>query len=38
MKFAVGVAEDGRLAGVAVVGRPVARLLDDGGVPDRRVA
>jgi hypothetical protein len=30
MKFAVGVAERGVLAGVAVAGRPVARLLDDG--------
>jgi hypothetical protein len=30
MKYAVGVAEDGHLVGVAVVGRPVARHLDDG--------
>lgn len=29
MKFAVGVAHDGRLVGVATVGRPVARALDD---------
>jgi hypothetical protein len=30
MKFAIGVAEDGLLVGVATVGRPVARHLDDG--------
>lgn len=30
MKFAVGVAENGELVGVATVGRPVARVLDDG--------
>ncbi len=30
MKFAVGVTADGTLAGVAVVGRPVARHQDDG--------
>ncbi|MBP2329544.1 hypothetical protein JOF56_009929 [Kibdelosporangium banguiense] len=30
MKFAVGVADDGGLVGVATVGRPVARHLDDG--------
>lgn len=30
MKFALGVAEDGELVGVAMVGRPVARHLDDG--------
>jgi hypothetical protein len=30
MKFAIGVATDGVLAGVATVGRPVARHLDDG--------
>jgi hypothetical protein len=30
-KFCIGVAEyDGRLCGAAIVGRPVARLLDDG--------
>jgi hypothetical protein len=29
MKFALGVASDGLLVGVAVVGRPVARHLDD---------
>lgn len=29
-KFGVGVAEGGRLVGVAMVGRPVARRLDDG--------
>lgn len=30
-KFCVGVAEsDGRVCGAAIVGRPVARLLDDG--------
>lgn len=30
MKFALGVAEGNRLVGVATVGRPVARSLDDG--------
>src|SRR5688500_16099970 len=30
MKFAVGVADGDRLVGVATVGRPVARHLDDG--------
>lgn len=30
MKFALGVAQDGRLVGVAMVGRPVARHYDDG--------
>ncbi|MFB6393584.1 XF1762 family protein [Polymorphospora lycopeni] len=29
-KFSIGVARDDVLVGVAVVGRPVARLLDDG--------
>ena len=30
-KFVIGVcAEDGKLCGAAIVGRPVARLLDDG--------
>lgn len=29
-KFGVGVCQEGELVGVAVVGRPVARLLDDG--------
>lgn len=29
-KFAVGVASETGLAGVAIAGRPVARLLDDG--------
>ena len=29
-KFAVGVAEGGEVVGVAVIGRPVARHLDDG--------
>ena len=29
-KFSVGVASDGEICGVAIVGRPVARLLDDG--------
>ena len=26
----VGVADDDRLCGVAIIGRPVARMLDDG--------
>jgi hypothetical protein len=30
MKFAVGVAQETELVGVAIVGRPVARHLDDG--------
>lgn len=30
MKFAIGVADGDRLVGVAMVGRPVARHLDDG--------
>ncbi|CCK26045.1 hypothetical protein BN159_1666 [Streptomyces davaonensis JCM 4913] len=30
MTFALGVAADGRLVGVVVAGRPVARYLDDG--------
>jgi hypothetical protein len=29
-KFAIGAAQDGRLVGVAIAGRPVARRLDDG--------
>jgi hypothetical protein len=29
-KFSIGVAAEGRLVGVAMVGRPVARYLDDG--------
>jgi hypothetical protein len=29
-KWAVGVEQDGRLCGVVIAGRPVARLLDDG--------
>src|SRR5688572_21417242 len=29
-KFAVGAAQGGKLVGVAVAGRPVARRLDDG--------
>ena len=29
-KFAVGAAQDGKLVGVAIAGRPVARRLDDG--------
>jgi hypothetical protein len=29
-KFAIGAAVDGRLVGVAIAGRPVARKLDDG--------
>lgn len=29
-KFAIGCAEDGEIVGVAIVGRPVARHLDDG--------
>jgi hypothetical protein len=30
MKFALGAVLDGQLVGVAIVGRPVARNLDDG--------
>jgi hypothetical protein len=29
-KFALGVSVEGKLAGVAIAGRPVARRLDDG--------
>ncbi len=29
-KFSLGAVKDGRLVGVAIVGRPVARLRDDG--------
>lgn len=29
-KFSVGVADNGRVVGVAMIGRPVARLFDDG--------
>lgn len=29
-KFSIGCAQDGRLVGVAIVGRPVSRHLDDG--------
>ena len=29
-KFSVGCVRDGRLVGVAIVGRPVSRYLDDG--------
>jgi hypothetical protein len=29
-KFSVGVEQDGKLCGVAMAGRPVARALDDG--------
>jgi len=29
-KFSLGVASDGRVVGVAIVGRPVARNFDDG--------
>jgi hypothetical protein len=29
-KFCIGVAKDGQIVGVAIVGRPVARILDDG--------
>jgi len=29
-KFALGAAQDGKLVGVAIAGRPVARRLDDG--------
>lgn len=30
MKFCVAVAKDGKIVGVAIAGRPVARMLDDG--------
>lgn len=30
MKFALGIATDSELVGVATVGRPVARMFDDG--------
>jgi hypothetical protein len=30
MKFCIGLERDGELVGVAVVGRPIARHLDDG--------
>lgn len=29
-KFSIGCAQDGRLVGVAIIGRPVSRYLDDG--------
>ena len=29
-KFSIGCSKDGRLVGVAIVGRPVSRYLDDG--------
>ena len=29
-KFSIGCASEGRLVGVAIVGRPVSRYLDDG--------
>lgn len=29
-KFSIGCAKDGELVGVAIVGRPVSRYLDDG--------
>lgn len=29
-KFSIGVADENKLVGVAVVGRPIARLFDDG--------
>lgn len=29
-KFSIGCSRDGRLVGVAIVGRPVSRYLDDG--------
>lgn len=29
-KFAIGASDGSRLVGVAIVGRPVARMLDDG--------
>jgi hypothetical protein len=30
MKFAIGVEDDGRLCGVAIIGRPISRVFDDG--------
>ena len=30
MKFALGASKDGAVVGVALVGRPIARFLDDG--------
>ena len=30
VRFALGASQDGRLVGVATVGRPIARRLDDG--------
>ena len=30
IKFSIGCAKDGELVGVAIVGRPVSRYLDDG--------
>lgn len=29
-KFSIGAVKDGKLVGVAIAGRPVARLLDNG--------
>ena len=29
-KFSIGCAQEGRLVGVAIVGRPVSRYLDNG--------
>jgi len=29
-KFSVGIEDDGRLCGVAIVGRPISRVFDDG--------
>jgi len=29
-RFAIGVAKDGEVVGVVIVGRPVSRMLDDG--------
>jgi hypothetical protein len=29
-KFSIGVAKDGEIVGVAIIGRPVARHRDDG--------
>lgn len=33
-KFSIACTEAGRLAGVAIVGRPVSRYLDDGYTPE----
>lgn len=33
-KFSIGAEHEGRLVGVAIVGRPVARALDDGTVAE----